>query len=144
MKKITTFGKRLKQYRTENELTLDALEKIIHVPAQTLNRYELEQRVPKIDAAVSIASSLSISPLWLQGFDVPLTSWNDTISISADSDIDDCRAHEILDGQEQQLIDTYRVLNEEGQAKLLDYAEDLKGNCKYKKSDLPCVDQKTS
>lgn len=73
MKRIATFGSRLRQYRTDRDLTLDALEKIIHVPAQTINRYELEQRVPKIDTAVEIASLLSINPLWLQGFDVPLS-----------------------------------------------------------------------
>ena len=72
MNRVSTFGSRLKQYRSDHDLTLDALEKIIHVPAQTINRYELEQRVPKIDAAVEIALSLSINPLWLQGFDVPI------------------------------------------------------------------------
>lgn len=74
MNRVSTFGSRLKQYRSDHDLTLDALEKIIQVPAQTINRYELEQRVPKIDAAVEIALSLSINPLWLQGFDVPILS----------------------------------------------------------------------
>lgn len=39
---------------------------------QTLSRYELEQRVPKIDTAVEIAESLGINPLWLQGYNVPM------------------------------------------------------------------------
>ena len=41
------------------------------IPAQTLNRYELGQRVPKIDTAVKIAEAIGINPLWLQGYDVP-------------------------------------------------------------------------
>lgn len=70
---VDTFGKRLKQYRIEHDFTLDVLEGIIHVPAQTINRYELEQRVPKINTAIQIALALNINPLWLQGFDVPIT-----------------------------------------------------------------------
>ena len=69
MDRISSFAKRLKEYRDKNKLTLLELEKITAVPAQTLNRYELAQRAPKIDVAISIASSLNINPLWLQGYD---------------------------------------------------------------------------
>lgn len=38
---------------------------------QTLNRYVLGQREPKIGTAAAIARSLGVDPLWLQGFNVP-------------------------------------------------------------------------
>ena len=72
MKRISTFADRLKEYREQKRLTLSELEALSHTPAQTLNRYELGQRVPKVDTAVKIAEELGISPLWLQGYDVPM------------------------------------------------------------------------
>ena len=72
MKLITTAGKRLKDIREIRELTLAELSKLCNVPAQTLNRYELEQRIPKLDNIIKISEALNINPLWLQGYDVPL------------------------------------------------------------------------
>ncbi len=71
MEKISTFAERLKTYREENKLTLKDLEQKTGVPAQTLNRYELGQRIPKVNKANEIAKRLGVNALWLQGFDVP-------------------------------------------------------------------------
>ncbi|MCL2147192.1 MAG: transcriptional repressor LexA [Synergistaceae bacterium] len=72
MERISSFAERLKQYREQSELTLSELEVKTGVPAQTLNRYELAQRAPKIDVAINIAAALSINPLWLQGYDTTI------------------------------------------------------------------------
>lgn len=72
MERITTIATRLKEYRDIYNLTLADMEKLTRIPAQTINRYELGQRIPKIDVAISIAESLSINPLWLQGYKVPM------------------------------------------------------------------------
>ncbi|MCT4544536.1 MAG: helix-turn-helix transcriptional regulator [Vallitalea sp.] len=64
----TTFANRLKSIRKDKSLTLDELSKIVNLPAQTLNRYELGQRIPKIDVVKKIASNLDIDPLWLIGY----------------------------------------------------------------------------
>lgn len=72
MERISNIAQRLKEYRQRFSLTLAELSKKCNIPMQTLNRYELEQRVPKIDTAVEIAESLGISPLWLQGYNVPM------------------------------------------------------------------------
>lgn len=69
MKRISDFATRLKEYRDAHDITLLELEKITGVPAQTLNRYELKQRVPKIDVANTIAEKLGVDALWLQGYD---------------------------------------------------------------------------
>lgn len=72
MDRVTSFAKRIKEYREDHDLTLAEMEKITGVPAQTINRYELEQRHPKIDVAISIAEKLGVNALWLQGYDVPV------------------------------------------------------------------------
>lgn len=72
MVRVSTFGKRLAEFRAMKDWTLEQLADLTGVAAQTLNRYELEQRVPKVDAANDIAEKIKVSPLWLQGFDVPI------------------------------------------------------------------------
>lgn len=46
------------------------------------------------------------------------------------------------DAVETKLINMYRKLNEEGQEKLVDYADDLVSSGKYKKGRAPQVDTK--
>ncbi len=72
MNRVSNFGDRLKEYRDMYGYTLEYLSERTGVPAQTLNRYELTQRVPKIDAAVMISESLGVNPLWMQGYDAPM------------------------------------------------------------------------
>lgn len=76
MKRISMFSDRLKEFRETNNLTLSDISEKTGLPAQTINRYELGQRAPKIDTAVSIAESLRINPLWLQGYDVSVEEVN--------------------------------------------------------------------
>lgn len=73
MKTISTFGQRIKKFREDNNYKLSEMENLTGVPAQTINRYELEQRVPKVDLAAHIADKLKINPLWLFGYDVEMT-----------------------------------------------------------------------
>lgn len=72
MTRIATFAIRLKEYRETNDLTLADMESKTGIPAQTINRYELGQRIPKIDTAIAIADALNINPLWLQGYNVDI------------------------------------------------------------------------
>lgn len=74
MDRIATFGERLAAFRAIKDMTLEQLSDATGVPPQTLNRYELGQRVPKIDVANDIAEKIYVNPLWLQGFDVPMES----------------------------------------------------------------------
>lgn len=72
MERVSSISARLKEYRETNDLTLSDLSKATGIPAQTINRYELGQRAPKIDTAVQIADCLKLNPLWLQGYNVPM------------------------------------------------------------------------
>lgn len=70
MKRVSDFASRLKEYREQFGLTQLDMSKQCGIPYQTLSRYELRQRIPKVDTAVEIAEALGINPLWLQGYDV--------------------------------------------------------------------------
>lgn len=72
MKQISSIASRIREYRDREDLTLAEMAQRTGVPAQTLNRYELGKRAPKIDVAVQIAERLGVNPLWLQGYDVPV------------------------------------------------------------------------
>ena len=73
MKKIAEIGYRIKEYREINNLTLSDMEAKTGIPSQTLNRYELGQRMPKSDTVTQIAEKLNINPLWLFGYDEDIT-----------------------------------------------------------------------
>lgn len=92
MDRTSDVSKRLKEYREIHGLTLSELSAKCGVPAQTLNRYELEQRIPKIDTAVSIAEALGINPLWLQGYNVPIEK-----PTAGQGDGPKERAHKLID-----------------------------------------------
>lgn len=69
MKVVSSFAERLKEYMQQHDMTFESLSKKTGIPAQTLNRYSLGQRVPKVDVAADIAIKLNVDPLWIQGFD---------------------------------------------------------------------------
>lgn len=71
MKQETTIGARLRTIMEEQGLGYEQLGERLHMNPQTLNRYVLGQREPKIGTAAAIARALGVDPLWLQGFDVP-------------------------------------------------------------------------
>lgn len=70
MKSHSTIAERLKEYRKLKNMTLSDLGKITGIPPQTLNRYELEQRIPNINVVIKLSEKLRVNPLWLQGYDV--------------------------------------------------------------------------
>lgn len=72
VERVSNISKRLKEYRDKFNLTQMDIGQKCGIPYQTLSRYELGQRKPKIDTAVEIAEALGINPLWLQGYDVPM------------------------------------------------------------------------
>lgn len=71
MEQVSTFGARLRALMTEQGETYLSLAQRLHMNPQTLNRYVLEQRSPKVTSAAAIAGALGVNPLWLQGYDVP-------------------------------------------------------------------------
>lgn len=67
----STFGQRLRQIMEERCCCYEEFGKLLGMNAQTLNRYVLGRREPKISTATAIALALKVDPIWLQGYDVP-------------------------------------------------------------------------
>ena len=71
MEQESTFGARLRSLMEESGFSYEQLGDRLNMNPQTLNRYVLGQREPKIGTAAAIARALGVDPLWLQGFNVP-------------------------------------------------------------------------
>ncbi|MBC8531938.1 helix-turn-helix domain-containing protein [Gehongia tenuis] len=59
------FSNRLRQLRVQNGCTLEEFSRIIGISAQSLSRYELGQRIPKVAVLAQIAKKLEVNPTWL-------------------------------------------------------------------------------
>jgi transcriptional regulator with XRE-family HTH domain len=83
VKPISTFGRRLKQYRLEEaHATGDELAATLGTFRQTLSEYEREERFPRIDVLIRYAEILRVNPMWLLGFDVSMKPDRDDDSIN--------------------------------------------------------------
>ena len=71
MERVETLGNRLKQLMVERGLNYDALGRLLDMKPQTLNRYVLGQREPKVGVVMDMAARLGVDERWLQGYDVP-------------------------------------------------------------------------
>ena len=67
----SSFGARLRALMEEQGWSYEQLGARLGMNAQTLNRYVLRRREPKIGTAAAMALALGVDPLWLQGYDVP-------------------------------------------------------------------------
>lgn len=63
------FALRLKEYMDTHGLSFREMEQKTGIPAQTLNRYVLGQRTPKIDVIPDLAAKLNVSDSWLMGIE---------------------------------------------------------------------------
>lgn len=70
----SSFGARLRALMEERGLSYEQLGALLGRTPQTLNRYVLGRREPRIGAADDMARILGVNPLWLQGYDVPRVS----------------------------------------------------------------------
>ena len=72
---ITLIGNRIKERRTELELSQREVAKMVAVDVSTISRYEKglfkDIKIPVIHA---LADALMCNPAWLMGYDVPMES----------------------------------------------------------------------
>lgn len=73
MEQETTIGARLRTIMEERGWSYEQLGDRLGMNPQTLNRYVLGQREPKISTAAAMARALGVDQLWLQGFAVART-----------------------------------------------------------------------
>jgi len=118
------FSEVIKDFRERHNLTLDELSRMVGIPAQTLNRYELGQRAPKVSVVQEMAFKLGVNPMWFMGYDK-----DDEFNASDTRDLPPNKISNFgvyyLSENEKDLILRFRKLTPEGQEKLLAYATDL-------------------
>ena len=71
MKRVSTFGERLRTVMDEMDVTYEQFGNLTGEQPQTLNRYIRGVREPRSETAMNIALRLGVNIYWLQGFDVP-------------------------------------------------------------------------
>ena len=71
MERESSLGGRLRRLMEEEGLSYEQMGERLGMNPQTLNRYVLGQREPKIGTASAMAAALGVAPLWLLGYDVP-------------------------------------------------------------------------
>ena len=107
-------GRRLKEARTAKGLTQEELAKLVNVTKGAIANYENEVSHPKEPVMYALISALQIEPNFL---------FQDVVEIK--------NAPSTEDGA---LTDLYLQLNNEGRAKLMDYARDLVASGRYDKA----------
>ena len=120
-----TTGERMRMRRKEIGMSAEKLAELLGKSPATIYRYENGdiEKMP-VDFLEPLSEALNTTPAALMGW--------------ADEDID----HSLplsgpasITSEEEELLALHRQLNEEGQEKLLSYADDLVSSGKYIKSD---------
>lgn len=131
-------GENIRDYRKKAGLSLRELADMVDVTYATLSRYENGKTVPKYDTLKRLARALGVdSVYYLYGdedrdeYDRMMQERDEQITLEQ---LRIAAKHlATLEKPEGRLLDAFFALNEEGQKKLLDYAEDLVASGRYKK-----------
>lgn len=114
------FRNRLKIAMDRANMKAIDLAKRTGISEATISQYRSGYSKPKENRLVLIANILGVAPAWLMGLDVPMEP-----SAPAPA------AAPSLSPDRKDLLDKYDALNDEGKAKVLDYASDLVDSGKY-------------
>ena len=132
-----TIGQRIKTVREQSNMTQEDLGKACKTTKQTIFKYEagIITNIP-MDRLCDIAKALDVSPSFLMGWDGQDLQSN----LSGGYDISPLVEPD-LTTSERKLIVEYRLLNEEGQERLHEYASDLIASGRYKKDNPTQLDK---
>lgn len=117
-----SFASRLRQAREQAGLTQQELAQQLSVTKSAVGNYENGVSSPKWDVLLKIFNVLHVEPNFL---------YQDSFSVSSSS----------LTPSQTALLDAFDQLNEEGQEKVISYAEDLVLTERYKKDAAARVAQ---
>lgn len=115
---------RLKSFRESLGLTQEEFGKSLNIAKSTYNNYETGVRDPKSDFWIAVAQKYNVTIDYLMGF-----------SDDPHKPTEGTKKAPLYSSEAMHLLELYRNLNDEGQEKLLDYADDLVASGKYIKSD---------
>lgn len=112
-----SIGSRMKERREELGMTQTQLAEKIGVTKGAIGNYETDANSPKASIMYKIFEALQCDANFL---------YQDEMFDAASV---------VLPAGEREILKSYRQLNDEGQEKLIDYADDLVRSGKYIKSD---------
>ena len=120
-----TTGERIRQLRIEHDMTQEELGAKIGVQKAAIYKYETGLIVNlKRSTIEKLAIALSTTPTYLMGME-------DTEAVQP--------VLAEFTPQQTALLTAFNELNDEGQDKVISYAEDLNRTGYYKKDSTPCV-----
>ena len=122
-------GERIKARRVQLGLSQEELAaKLGYKSRSTINKIELGINDITQSKVSAIARALDTTSSYLMG-------WDDNVKVT---NSDTTQTDDLTPG-ERNLLSLYRDLNEEGQEKLVDYADDMVRSGKYKKNNPICL-----
>ena len=124
---MATISERLRCAMDARGLKQSDLVRITGIGKSSVCTYLTGEYEPKQKNIYKLAHALNVSEAWLMGCDVPMEPVVTSIQFPP---------------KIQKLVDLAEELNEEGQERLLDYADDLASSGKYKKYNPDSVGKK--
>lgn len=116
------FRNRLKIAMDRANMKAIDLAKRTGISEATISQYRSGYSKPKENRLVLIANILGVAPAWLMGLDVPMEPSAPAPAAAPQTTPD-----------QEELLKCYDALNEDGQAKVRDYAADLVAGGRYGK-----------
>ena len=124
----SSFSKRLKKLREVNQMTQGQLGDLINTTRQSISNYEMGKREPDYVTLEALADIFNVDMNYLLG------KTDKTTYIPSTS-------HRQLSKNEENLINSFNMLNNEGKEKVLNYTQDLVDSGKYAVKSLPTVEE---
>lgn len=119
---MATMGQRIKLLREERKYTQEQFGAIIGVSKSTIGMYEVDRREPDKEKLETIADFFNVDMDFLYG---KSNYRNKQEWLLSQTDL-------TLNTAEENLLTDFRILNNIGQNKAIDYVSDLADNPKYK------------
>lgn len=123
------FGERLKNIRRSKRVSQKELGQRLGVSQQTIAQYEKAESTPKASTVNKIANALNVDPRTL--LDPPPSHVVDNTKMRQ-------FLNELLKKQaEENLLRTFRSLNNDGKAKIIEYSKDIHKIAEYRADIQP-------
>lgn len=150
---MTTFSENLKALRIKHGLTQKELADILNVSQNAIHNWEHGKREPNREMIDKIAATFNVSPIALSWGSEFEESWNNLINkkekiknssteilnqlLSEIRNIifENNNADIFTEIPEEDLLYYFWSLNDEGQQKVIKYAEDIMENQRYRKDE---------
>lgn len=127
--RVTTTSERIKEALKLRDMRQTDLAKATNIDKGSISSYISGRYEPKNEAIHKMASALSVSEMWLWGYDVPIDRPADQRQPSSPT------TPLQLTDREEHLVVSFRGLNSEGQEKAIERVDELLDVPRYRMDD---------